>query len=490
MKRVMIDIVKESEEQDRYIENGIYGMYDINFQINLNGKSLREILLDKTEWIKNKEYDVGSRIEMGDEYEYVEEAYDYIIDNIDCIYDVIDYISIDKEIDINEFLLEYPELKSKKIVLKEFIEISDFDKIDKLYNKYKDIDAYVSLQGNMDHISLKQCMMTMNYIKSIGDTVASLNLSPFETILYVYDIVRDRYYNYEKEDDRHTESRDLTKVLFGDAIVCLGYAQIFKSILTYLGFKNEIEHLKIKGGKDGHARNEVIINDPKYNINGIYYFDTTWNSKRKGKEDEFLLSYKYAARTRDEMEKFEGKRYEYVSSPRYSHNFASEFEKVLKERNFRELFPYIKTFNYLNCVNNGHCFYELSEFINDNVKFEDIEDNIKIMLRNFNKPISAEIFLKVLNEVRKNEYYLDSEKYSYDLEDFYCIFMNSNWNFVNHHYKPDEKLLMFTFGKTESNNHDKVEDFKNFIYFDCDILKDIEGVKLAKILRKELERRK
>lgn len=489
MKKVIINVAKESDEQDRYIENGGYGMYDISFQINLNDKKFKEILLNKSEWIKNKKYDISMRIDLGDEYDCIEEEYNYIIDNIENIYDVIDLISIEKDIDINDFLSENPELKSKKIVLKEYLEISDFDKIEKLYEKYKIIDAYVGLQGNMEHISLKQCMMTMNYIKNIGDTVASLNLSPFETILYVYDIVRDRYYNYENEDDRHTVSRDLTKVLFGDAIVCLGYAQIFKSILTYLGFNNEIEHLKVKGKNEGHARNEVIINDPKYNINGIYYFDTTWDSKKKGKEDEFLLSYKYAARTRDEMEIFENKRYEYTSSPRYSHNFLNEFEKVLKERNFMEFFPYIKTFNYLNYATDGNCFIEYSDFINNKVKFEDIRDNIKKMLNELNKPINAETFLNAINEVRKNEYYIDSEKYSYDFEDFYCILMNSNWNFENHHYKPSEKLFMAIFGENNSNNT-KEEDLKNFIYFDSNILNDIESIRLTKVLRKELERRK
>lgn len=490
MEKVMLDIVKESDEQDRYIENGMYGMYDINFQINLNGRNLKDVLLDKNEWIKNKEYEISMHIDLGDEYDHIEEEYDYMLSNIDHIYDVIDLISIEKNIDINEFLLENPELKSKKIVLKEHLDISDFDKIEELYNKYKNIDAYISLQGNIEHISLKQCMMTMNYIKNIGDKVASLNLSPFETIIYIYDIVRDRYYNFEKDDERYSESRDLTKVLFGDAIVCLGYAQIFKSILTYLGFNNEIEHLKVKGQNEGHARNEVIINDPKYNINGIYYFDTTWDSKRKGNEDEFLLSYKYAARTRDEMEKFENKRYEYMSSPRYSHNFVNEFEKILTERNFIEFFPYIKTFNYLNYATNGNCFIEYSDFIKNKVKFEDIKDNINIMIKEFNKPISAETFLKAINEVRKNEYYINPEKYSYDIEDFYCILMNSNWNFENHHYGPDERLLICIFGESESNNHDKEEDFKNFISYDCDILKDIEKVKLTKVLRKELERRR
>ena len=42
MKKVILDIVKESDEQDRYIENGFYGMYDINFKINLNGRKIKE----------------------------------------------------------------------------------------------------------------------------------------------------------------------------------------------------------------------------------------------------------------------------------------------------------------------------------------------------------------------------------------------------------------------------------------------------------------
>ena len=162
----------------------------------------------------------------------------------------------------------------------------------------------------------------------------------------------------------------------------------------------------------------------------------------------------------------------------------------MKERNFMEFYPYIKTFNYLNYATNGNCFIEYSEFINDRVNFENIKNNINLMLKKFNKPISAETFLNAINEVRKNEYYIKPEKYSYDIEDFYCVFMNSNWNFENHHYSPNERLLMSVFGKNEFNTHDKEDDFKNFIYYDCNILKDIEKVKLTKVLRKEMERRK
>ena len=81
MKKVIINVAKESDEQDRYIENGGYGMYDISFQINLNDKKFKEILLNKSEWIKNKKYDIGMRIDLGDEYDCIEEEYNYIIDN-------------------------------------------------------------------------------------------------------------------------------------------------------------------------------------------------------------------------------------------------------------------------------------------------------------------------------------------------------------------------------------------------------------------------
>ena len=100
MKKVILEIVKESEEQDKYIGHGFYGMYDISFKINLNGKNLKDILFDKNEWIKNKEYEIGMHMELGDEYDFLEEEYDYIINNIDHLYDMIDLVSIDDEIDI------------------------------------------------------------------------------------------------------------------------------------------------------------------------------------------------------------------------------------------------------------------------------------------------------------------------------------------------------------------------------------------------------
>ena len=69
------------------------------------------------------------------------------------------------------------------------------------------------------------------------ETIKKLHLSPLETVLYVYDLVRERKYQEEGANECHTKSRDLTSVLLGDKIVCAGFVNLFNTILEKLDIK-------------------------------------------------------------------------------------------------------------------------------------------------------------------------------------------------------------------------------------------------------------
>lgn len=490
MKKVIFNIKNNSEEFENQISLGWYHMYDISIEVCLNGRNLLDIIKDKDLFIKIKEAEIEIQEDLGEDSSHVEESFDYILNNFDNLLDCIDLFAIDDEIDIKKFLEENPILKNKKIVTNEHLDISDFEQLQKLIKEYEGINAYVHLIGNIEHISLKDCEMTMNYIKNIGEKVKLLNLSPFETIIYVYDIIRDRYYKYETADERYTKSRDLSEVIFGDAIVCHGYAELFKAVLNYIGIETYLTPLKQKNGTIGHSRNEIRLVDPKYDINGVYYFDTTWDSKKKNREDEFLLSYKYLAKTRDEMEKLENYKYNYEHSPRYGKNMVEEFTNFYKNHDAANFLQYIKTFNYISRATNSGLYLNPAEFLSYSINIDNIKDELQKMIDNFNKPISAETFIRAVNEVRKIEYYIDSEKYPYSLAVLYCIFMNSKWEFERHHYSTKERLIMTIYGDGLGENHTKENDFDNFICCDFDRVKDIEGVQLTKVLKKELEKRK
>lgn len=488
MKKIMFEIMKNSDEFENQISTGFNDMYDICIRACLNDRNLLDILKDRDLFEKAKEEEISDKEIFGIDSSYNEYAYNYVLENFDNLLDCIDLFLFYNDVDVKEILKENPILKNKKIVLNKFLNISDFEKLQELKKDYDGINAYVRLDGNSDYVSLKSCEDTMNYIKNIGDKVKSLNLSPFETIIFVYDIVRDRYYKDEGKDEKYTKSRDLSEVAFGEAIVCHGYAELFKAILNYIGIETYLAPLRVKDEDIGHTRNEIYVVDPKYNINGVYYFDTTWDSKERDKEDQFLLKYKYLAKTRGEMEEIENHIYEYNNSPKYSKDMLEKFKIALENRELENVLNYISTFRYLGRVAGSKLDLNPTDyFTSGGVKFENIKDELEEILKKYNKPISAETYIRAINEVRKIEYYIDSEKYPYSLDVLYCIFMNSKWDFKNTHNSCEEKLLSLLFDIDKE--YTKKQDYLNYMRNDFDKVRDIPGVHLTKILRKELERK-
>lgn len=488
MKKIMFEIMKNSDEFENQISTGFNDMYDICIRACLNDRNLLDILKDRDLFEKAKEEEISDKEIFGIDSSYNEYAYNYVLENFDNLLDCIDLFLFYNDVDVKEILKENPILKNKKIVLNKFLNISDFEKLQELKKDYDGINAYVRLDGNSDYVSLKSCEDTMNYIKNIGDKVKSLNLSPFETIIFVYDIVRDRYYKDEGKDEKYTKSRDLSEVAFGEAIVCHGYAELFKAILNYIGIETRLATLSVKNEIIGHTRNEIYVVDPKYDINGVYYFDTTWDSKERGKEDQFLLKYKYLAKTREEMEEIENHIYEYDNSPKYSQDMLEKFKNALENRELENVLNYISTFRYLGRVAGSKLDLNPTDyFTSGGVKFENIKDELEEILKKYNKPISAETYIRAINEVRKIEYYINSEKYPYSLDVLYCIFMNSKWDFKNTHNSCEEKLLSLLFDIDKE--YTKRQDYLNYMRNDFDKVRDIPGVHLTKILKKELERK-
>ena len=113
------------------------------------------------------------------------------------------------------------------------------------------------------------------------------NYSPFEKFIYVYNMTKKfkKYKEVDKDNIDKLESRDLHEILFNDYMVCVGYANMFIDFLHKLGIQateqsisvainNEGEKLKTAG----HARVISYIVDPKYNIDGYYISDPTWDN--------------------------------------------------------------------------------------------------------------------------------------------------------------------------------------------------------------------
>lgn len=432
-------------------------------------------------------------------YDSEEKEIEFIYNNLSNILDSVEYIKLCfLETKVKEYISKNPKLLTKKIVLNETLEITDYDKLMQIMNEYKDIvdKVYVSMVDNSNYVSLKTCYRTISVIIEQADEIKKLNLSPMETIMYVYDQVRNRVYTHEEKDESLYKSRDLSEVMFGDKIVCAGYANIFHALLSYLGIKSSVVRLIDKNDKTrrtGHARNIVYVQDSKYDIDGIYYFDPTWDSKRKNENNEFLYHYNNFAKTRREVDSDKIHNYEDTYFTTYYSNIYERVEKKVKNGDFEGLMQYFKTINHMSCLINGEILIRVLDIVHNSPtygcfdkelflkKFKDVSDKFK-------KELSAETLIKLLNNVRKIEYYKDPEFYPYSIDDIYKTYMLSNWEFSSDFIDSGTQLLLTIFGKEIDFELDPTEKFIKYGN-ETKLFEDINKVRLTKTLQRTLSKK-
>ena len=182
----------------------------------------------------------------------------------------------------------------------------------------KDIDVVV---GKDEHYRLTDYM---EYEKRLYKLIeGAYNLSPFEKYLYAYNVVK-KYKEYKENEDFKDEARSLYEILDSEYMVCIGFSNMLGDFLDKLGIESvgygvsvdvgfddvasdaEIipDDVSVKAG--GHRRRIVRIVDPKYDIDGIYFADPTWDNVMDAD------TYNYALLTQEEY--LGTKRYNYYSS--------------------------------------------------------------------------------------------------------------------------------------------------------------------------------
>ena len=127
----------------------------------------------------------------------------------------------------------------------------------------------------------------LNARKQINDMAKKFqnkNLSPFEKLVGVYSLVTQRQYIAENSEEHWSQSRSIYGVLNSDRMVCVGYSSLIKEIMKKLEKNNIIVFSNNVGcSKDNktlcalHRNLIVYCKDEKYNIEGYYYLDPTWD---------------------------------------------------------------------------------------------------------------------------------------------------------------------------------------------------------------------
>lgn len=505
--KIELVLVDSIDEDGSEFELSVYPFNNFNIYVN------EEKTLEKQ--LKNREsFDrcMNIRNKFNDEFyeefdEEIDEEFnlklkqrdDYICQNFENILDSVEFIKLSfSTLNPRKFINDNPIVLSKKIVLDEELRITDYDKLLELMKEYEDIidNVYINLVGNRDYVSLIDCYKTINAVKKQAEDIKKLNLSPMETIMYVYDLVRNRVYTHELEDESATKSRDLKEVMFGDKIVCLGYANYFSALLYYLGIYSDIVLLYEKENGinvSGHARNLVYVKDSKYDIDGVYYFDPTWDSKKKENNNTYLYRYNYFAKTRSFMDNDKNHKFDDQKFPLYSKDMYNEIRKIINEGNYEKLLPYVQSVNYMSFIVGEDRLLDRMHLHPISPRYGKFDSKkflrkFKKVFVKFDKELPAEVMIPLLNNVRKIEYYQNPDWYLYSSDDIYKTFMVSKWKFKDEHYSEKIKLMIAIFGDEVKDKINPAEIFGNY-GFSEGLFEDVEHVRLAKVLHKVLDKK-
>ncbi len=286
------------------------------------------------------------------------------------------------------------------------------------------------IENNDNLVDIDTLIKTVTIINEIVDNVNQFKLSPIEKVMFVYDIIKERVYTQESKDEDYTTSRDLSQVLLGDKIVCVGFTNIFDIILKKLNFQTSRVILSTQKEATYHIYNEVFIVDDKYNIDGIYVFDATFDSNKKTIENEHLYKYKYFALSKenyiDKTGFSDNKIPDYKKIFNYSDNDNSDLFLISEEllsSNFEDLNYYSKLFIELNTLskrfkidcNFNKYLMHIGSFTQE--KIEQFDSDLYTLFEFYDTGINSYDLFKLLCEVRKQQYYSNPEKYPYSLND-------------------------------------------------------------------------
>lgn len=478
--------------------------FDDNIKLDIrlkDSRSLEELLKDKDAFDRcvelKRECNDDDR---PDEFvELDEQAIKYVYDHFDNILDSVDYIVLPYDDNDNiKYIKENPIVLTKKIVINERIGMTEYDRVLELMELYKDYldQVYITVDGNEDFTKLTECCKTICEIRKKAETIKSLNLSKMETIMYVYDVVRNRVYQFENENEDYTKSRNLSEVLLGDKIVCVGYSNIFKALLDYIGIPSDIVCLYDDDEDYGHARNVVYVNDPKYNIDGVYYFDATWDSKKKDEDNHYLYSYKYFAKTRNYMDNehmIQGLYFEDKLCPLNNYELFEKVEEIVESGEKEKLMAYYRQINYMaGLVHSREAHINPLQIkegmptkIYGELNLEEYFGNFIDLCDKFEREIPAETMLELFNNVRKIEFYQNPEWFPFDMKAYFNVFMKSDWDYDESNLSEEEKMFKKIFGLDDDVRARKFK--KDMV--NSHIPRDIAGVRIAKVLQKVVQKK-
>lgn len=145
-----------------------------------------------------------------------------------------------------------------------------------------------------EYITQREMIDMYQNILEDYETIQNNNYSITEALFYIYNKYKNRIYKEEKNSERSALSRSLNQIMKSDNIVCVGYANYLNAIASILNIPVfPLEWLDRFNPNSGHRENIAVINDPKYDIKGVFTIDITWDSKKDENDTEYKNNIKH-----------------------------------------------------------------------------------------------------------------------------------------------------------------------------------------------------
>ena len=369
----------------------------------------------------------------------------------DIIINVTDYENL--KYFIEEVISKY---NSIKIILN--LDFRNFKEeiIDDL-TKYKNI----VVKEDSHEISLALALKKELKIRELLEPVDMIKdkLSPFELYTKLYQTAKDfKPYKEVNNGGNIDDSRNLSKLLFNEYIVCVGYANLLQEFCKRYNIETYYMTVSVvpKDTKDlnesrGHARLLVKMKDEKYGIDGLYVTDPTWDHTDNSKYNHILMTFDEINREINNEIIFNAYDFLNVKSKKEFYALANN---PAARKKLRYLSFYIKEFDN----DNFERIYKISSFNYDyNLeRVESLEKMADYCVNFHQEQISGDTILKALISIYK----LENE----DLDEMQII---DYFRKIKSNLQTREDISHPTILK--ENENEKIFDFYNNKYSDSDI---------------------
>jgi len=216
-------------------------------------------------------------------------------------------INFDFNIPRKKFLSIFNYLKAKKIrphdvmvnLLTDKLTYTKQEllKIRSIYRFLNKLHVYFGTSDLDKFWKAKDIWNSSHQINGIANKINQYKLSPLEKLIETYLYVTYSKYNDTKEDEHYSFSRSIYGVMNSNKICCLGYSYYATELIKRINddniklYRNHVATMNDKNEIDGLHMNLIChIKDDKYNLNGYYYLDPTWDA---GHLDKYIPHFNY-----------------------------------------------------------------------------------------------------------------------------------------------------------------------------------------------------